>query len=150
MIKFRAWGRDGNHPGTPSEKLEMFYDVSVVTTYQDGEQHVIADFGMYNESEYSGTEIIDYTLMQSTGLFDKNGVEIFEGDIVKSCRLVNGHIYEYVGQVKFVDFGWNIVDKKHTYDPFYNYTDGYPDEIWEIEVIGNIYENLDLLERVEE
>lgn len=89
-------------------------------------------------------------LMQYTGLKDKNGVEIFEGDIVKSCRLVNGHIYEYVGQVKFVDFSWNIVDKKYTYDPFYNYTDGYPDEIWEIEVIGNIYENPDLLESVEE
>lgn len=92
----------------------------------------------------------DIVIMQSTGLFDKNGVEVFESDIVKSCRLVNGHIYEYVGQVKFVDFSWNIVDKKDTYDPFYNYTDDYPDEIWEIEVIGNIYENPDLLESVEE
>lgn len=144
--KFRAWGRDSNYPGTESDKFEMFYDVSVVTTFNDKEQHVIVNFGMYNEAEYNGTEIIDYTLMQSTGLFDKNGVEIFEGDVVKSCRLVDDHIYEYVGQVKFVAFSWNVVDKKQTYDPFYNYIDGYPDEIWEIEVIGNIYE----LESVEE
>lgn len=84
-------------------------------------------------------------LMQYTGLKDKNGVEVFEGDIVKSCRLVDGHIYEYVGQVKFVAFSWNVVDKKQTYDPFYNYIDGYPDEIWEIEVIGNVYQTPDLL-----
>lgn len=148
--KFRAWGKNGNYPGTPSEKFEMFYDVSVVTTYQDKEQHVIADFGMYNESEYNGTEIIDYTLMQSTGLFDKNGVEIFEGDVVKSCVLINGHIYEYVGQVKFVAFSWVVSDKAGIYDPFYNYEDSCPDEIWEIEVIGNIYQNPELLESVEE
>lgn len=90
------------------------------------------------------------TVGQSTSMYDKKGDEIFEGDIVNSCRLVNNHIYEYVGQVKFVDFSWNIVDKKDTYDPFYNYTDGYPDEIWEIEVLGNIYQNPVLLESVEE
>lgn len=87
----------------------------------------------------------DIVPMQSTGLLDKNGVEIFESDIVKSCALVNGHIYEHVGQVKFVAFSWNVVDKKQTYDPFYNYIDGYPDEIWEIEVIGNVYQTPDLL-----
>ncbi|MCD3531200.1 hypothetical protein KP751_00715 [Streptococcus equi subsp. equi] len=56
---------------------------------------------------------------------------------------------EYVGQVKFVDFGWNIVDKADTHEPFYNYKDGCPDEIREIEVIGNIYQNSELLESVE-
>ncbi|HHV3399464.1 TPA: YopX family protein [Streptococcus agalactiae] len=88
-------------------------------------------------------------LMQSTGLKDKNGIEVFDGDIVKCCRLFNDSLSEYVGQVKFVDFGWNIVDKADTHDPFYNYKDGCPYEIREIENIGNIHENPELLERLE-
>ncbi|HEO2905175.1 TPA: hypothetical protein VAR63_000979 [Streptococcus agalactiae] len=88
-------------------------------------------------------------LMQSTGLKDKNGIEVFDGDIVKCCRLFNDSLSEYVGQVKFVDFGWNIVDEADTHDPFYNYKDGCPDEIREIENIGNIHENPELLERLE-
>lgn len=91
----------------------------------------------------------NYILMQSTGIKDKNGIEVFDGDIVKCCRLFNDSLSEYVGQVKFVDFGWNIVDKADTHDPFYNYKDGCPDEIREIENIGNIHENPELLERLE-
>ena len=62
----------------------MFYDVSVVTPYQDKQQHVIADFDMYSKSDYCGTEIIDYILMEYIGVLDKNGNEVYESDIVYS------------------------------------------------------------------
>lgn len=167
--KFRAWGRNGNHPGTPSEKFEMFYDVSVVTTYQDKVQHVIADFGMYNESEYNGTEIIDYTLMQSTGLFDKNGVEVWVGDILEvrdtSCF---GGIYR--GAVEYLDnwggYGFSMLDAKvistnefdkHSigflmkeFGSCFTLAEASKKSNYSYKNIGNIYENPELIERVEE
>lgn len=162
--RYRAWGRDGNYPGTPSEKFEMFYDVSVVTTHQDKVQHVIADFGMYNESEYNGTEIIDYTLMQSTGLFDKNGKEIFEGDILKFNDSWNDYCYEgYVdGEIEGINFveiesetacfvfgKTKISDSSlfyYTNEEHLTFQEIITDTSFEFEIIGNIYENPELAE----
>ena len=134
--KFRAWGRDGNYPGTPSEKFEMFYDVSVVTTFNDKMKHVIADFGMYNESEYNGTEILDYILMQSTGLTDENGKEIFEGDILGTKDgLLNG-------VVKFnIDLGmWtNSLIRYNNFERLCNVASSR-------KIIGNMWEDGELLD----
>ena len=75
-------------------------------------------------------------LMQYAGLKDKNDKEIYEGDIVK----VNGELME----VFFKDgyFGWG---KEHSgaysFDPF---------GAEQLEVIGNIYENPDLLSKLKE
>ena len=101
-------------------------------------------------------------LMQSTGLFDKNGVEIYEGDIVKFSEL-----YEFVdgaGETTDVTVcnGFNIasVVKKGSYITLDNFV--YEDGITEteldnrectfddldfknFEIIGNIYENKELL-----
>ena len=122
----------------------MFYDVSVVTTYKDKEQHVIADFGMYNESEYNGTEIIDYTLMQSTGLFDKNGVEVFEGDVVEI-------IYGYEPFIGVVVYDLGETDFKATNgNEEYGNNFQYLTVGESIEVIGNVHQHPDLLESVEE
>lgn len=132
--KFRAYHKE----------LKMMFEVLAIDLFNKA---VTVKFDKEHYRIYSFDDII---LMHSTGLKDKNGAEIFEGDIVKSCVLINGHIYEYVGQVKFVAFSWVVSDKAGIYDPFYNYEDSCPDEIWEIEVIGNIYQNPELLESVEE
>ncbi|VPP66587.1 phage protein [Streptococcus pneumoniae] len=86
-------------------------------------------------------------LMQSTGLKDKNGKEIFEGDIVRTTRFLGradeiGGFYEYekdyVGVVKVLEGSWVIDTGSVAVRLWF--------EIDESEVLGNIYENLEFLE----
>lgn len=83
----------------------------------------------------------DIELMQSTGLKDKNGVEIFEGDIVLADGVKK--IVTFGEQEHEEDFGDLIY-----YIGFNVYTKmGYSSVIHvEYEVIGNIWENSELLE----
>ncbi|HHX0241410.1 TPA: YopX family protein, partial [Enterococcus faecalis] len=83
-----------------------------------------------------------YVLMQSTGLKGKNGVEIFEGDIVQHR---DGE-YSYLGIVKrdcyqfFIDGiepddSYDFIDVSNTFDGTSS-----------LEILGNIHENPELLE----
>jgi len=77
-------------------------------------------------------------LMQSTGLKDKNGVEIFEGDIVKTLEVDSGVTFS---TIKFEE-GAFCIDYKNlgTEFEFLYFADSH------LEVIGNIWENSELLE----
>lgn len=75
-------------------------------------------------------------LMQTTGLKDKNGKEIFEGDILTSQN------YPVKGVVEFrTDLGLWV-----HYLKGYNYFEYLGNVAGSKEIIGNIYENPDLLE----
>lgn len=87
-------------------------------------------------------------VMQSTGFKDKNGKEIFDGDIVNCGYLFNGSPFDELdeyeeekGVVKFLNYGFNIKFKNDTY-LFIDVIESCED----IEVIGNIYENKGLIE----
>ena len=85
----------------------------------------------------------DVELMQSTGLFDINDKEIFEGDIV-----VNQ--YGNVGYIAYLqqEAGFVVVMKKSDYRLGHRNTGESYEVTTNHEIIGNIFENSGLLERV--
>ena len=83
-------------------------------------------------------------LMQSTGLFDKNGVEIFEGDVVIAWSQGVKGTFEIKRRI---DGLWLLYPAWK--DGQFWYLSPTEDGRETIEIIGNIYENPDLLESVE-
>lgn len=100
---------------------------------------ILVDF--FNNNELEPIFITDKIyVMQSTGLFDKNGVEIFEGDIIRTYGNDYTPIYSKgiymalnVSQIKLPKENWSFSTQFNI--------------VWRDggEVIGNIYENKELL-----
>jgi uncharacterized phage protein (TIGR01671 family) len=119
-IKFRAW--DG-------EQKKMFTLSSLDMNPR-----------FHKWGEESGRQVMlshDVPVMQFTGLKDKNGKEIYEGDVVqrKFDSIDDTGSIIYRDNAFGIDFGKHIDFGEIGHDPFMRY----------IEVIGNVWENPDLL-----
>lgn len=120
-IKFRAWDKLSKTMSAPMSMIDIAKGNLPLSYSVDGQA----------DDRYS-------VLMQYTGLKDKNGTEIYEGDVVKTFN-------KYIGSVEFGE-----QDIGHDFQGIGFYVnEGYgADNIYggqNIEVIGNIYENPELL-----
>ena len=90
------------------------------------------------DGEYLGDNVLglnQVTITQSTGLFDKNGKEIFEGDIVyaysEGARLI--------GAIEYFDNAYCIKTKNGVYNSLWTNAEYY-------EIVGNVFEHKELVE----
>ena len=93
---------------------------------------------------------IDIEIMQYTGLNDKNGKEIYEGDI---CKSDEGNIQEVVWENNSWMYKLKVVKSyqgESYVETIYNTMRGTSDKRFGDEVISNIYEAKDLLEVADE
>lgn len=131
-IKFRAWSEKANQFAVPEDNYIRL----------DGEAIAAAHYSLFlgtEEIEEVPEEVIkdDITIEQYTGVKDKNGKEIYEGDIMSDHSIVRfSDDPDEVGSCgccvpEFCGTGFIISN------------DYYPEQL---EVIGNIHENPELLE----
>lgn len=136
LPKFRAWYILAEQMITEITSISYIHHAIIG---KDGDGDMLVPIKFYDER--NGPEVL---LMQSTGLFDKNGVEIFEGDVVKHTESemtaiirmhpILGMGMEAEGEVAWADIDLEeLTELKKECEKYY-------------EVIGNIYENPELVE----
>ena len=126
IIKFRAW-RKG------AMTYEHSFNINIA-----GQIYFLDETG-----EWQMDEDNEVTIMQFTGLPDKNGKEIWEGDIVTAAWMHHGK--PGAPFRAYILYNEHIGSFRIGYDSLGG---GSQDEIYfrhQVEVIGNIYENPELL-----
>jgi len=132
-IKFRVWDNQ-NNDWLIKQRIE---DHPVELLYSDHKFYI----------SHSLDNLDDYTIQQYTGLKDKNGNDIYEGDIL--CYLFDGASYPKEAKDEILICKWQ---QKNAWYVFNETLEEDSNEYYWLEikdnyqVIGNIFENSELLE----
>lgn len=128
-VRFRVWIKTEKRMIETDDLLDIDYENKEIVT-----QQVYFENGLPDDRDIYCYDFDEIELMQSTDMVDKNGKEIFEGDIVKCSGLL--------GTIESFKAMWICSFVKYN-----NYQKvGFFAQ--EIEVVGNIYENPELLEEL--
>lgn len=126
LLRYRAW-----------DKIRKKMGVVISNNWMTGVANIIID----NKETLRQKQ--DYILMQSTGLKDKNDVEIFEGDVVQfeDCYIESDFLYINKGIVEWSQGRFTVTNRDSV--EMEDLLDG---ELLDVTIIGNIYENQELVE----
>lgn len=135
--RYRAWDK--------IHKIMYEVDDIIAINFEEKEicvQTIYFEQGLPDSRDLDYYDFDDIVLMQSTGMRDKNDREIFEGDILKVTNLSS-----WLEVVSFNSNKAMFVSKetkrKIEETPLY---DLFNTDIFEVEIIGNIYTNPELAE----
>ena len=124
-LKFRVWDKERE------TFLNNVFIGSDGTLYQFSKDTIFGTAITFLDSE-------NKKILQYTGLHDKNGKEIFEGDIIK----IKDETYRITWNGCFSSFDMTNIDKTKQYKDLYILNRDYQKS----EIVGNIYQNRELLE----
>ena len=143
--KFRVFVKAGTKPvyGGWDDKDQMFYEIRDIDFYDED----VTVWGCHNKD--CGTcddtyKMEDVEVMQYTGCRDKNGLEIFEGDVIKDKYDKVWLVQRYVGSFVIT----NKIPDSDGQESTYSYFNNLSNHHFYFEVIGNMWENPELLEVV--
>ena len=128
ILKFRAWDKARN---------EMNYKVMVGNCDLSDVNWTCPIIWIEERKNWLHFDDDYECIMQSTGLKDKNDKEIFEGDVVKMAKDVYSEP-TYYEVVRHRGGAYRLKSKQHGCELWLRHTD--------CEVVGNVYENPELLE----